>query len=95
MYLLLFKDVQTRKKKKKKKRKHKEQIFTVPLLKNPQFKSQRKSSHCGSAVKNLTSIHEDVSSIPGFTQLAKDQCCYELLRRWQVWLGSYAAVPMA
>ena len=30
------------------------------------------SSHCGSAVMNLTSIHEDVNSIPGLTQWFKD-----------------------
>ena len=29
------------------------------------------SSHCGSAVMNLTSIHEDVGSIPGLTQWVK------------------------
>ena len=30
------------------------------------------SSHCGSEVMNLTSIHEDVASIPGPTELLKD-----------------------
>ena len=30
------------------------------------------SSHCGLAVMNPTSIHEDMSSIPGFTQWVKD-----------------------
>ena len=31
-----------------------------------------KSSHCGSVVTNLTSIHEDMSSIPGLVQWVKD-----------------------
>ena len=30
------------------------------------------SSHCGSAVTNLTRIHEDASSIPGLVQWVKD-----------------------
>ena len=30
------------------------------------------SSHCGSAVTNLTNIHEDASSISGLTQCVKD-----------------------
>ena len=36
------------------------------------FKNQERSSHCGSAVMNLTRKHEDVGLIPGLTQWVKD-----------------------
>ena len=36
------------------------------------------SSHCGSAVTSLTSIHEDVASIPGLAQWVEDPALHEL-----------------
>ena len=37
-----------------------------------QLNSVYGSSHCGSVVKNLTSIHEDAGSIPGLAQWVED-----------------------
>ena len=49
------------------------------------------SSHHGSAVMNLTGIHEDASLIPGLTQL-RIQHFHELCCRLQVRLGSHIPV---
>ena len=54
-----------------------------------------KSSHCGSAVTNLTSIREDTSSVPGLAQWAQIlRCCacgvgWQLQLRFSPWLGSF------
>ena len=40
-------------------------------------KSKSRSSHSGSAVTKLTSIHEDLGSIPGLVQWAKDPMLLE------------------
>ena len=42
------------------------------LLLNGYEKFQLWSSHCGSVVMNLTSIHKDVGSIPGPAHYVKD-----------------------
>ena len=38
-------------------------------------------SHCGTVETNLTSIHEDVSSIPGLLSELGTGCCHELYYR--------------
>ena len=37
-----------------------------------EIKEQERSSHLGAAEMNLTSVHEDVSLIPGLAQWVKD-----------------------
>ena len=40
----------------------------------------RGSSHCGSAVMNPASIHEDAGPVPGLTQWVKDPTLQSWLR---------------
>ena len=56
------------------------------------FRVEKQSSHHGSVETNLTSIQEDVGSIPGLTQWVKD-----LALPWatETWLRSSIAVAVA
>ena len=47
-----------------------------------------RSSHCGSALKNPTSIHEDAGLIPGPAQWLR------IWRRGELWCRSAAAAPI-
>ena len=49
-----------------------QQYIVENLSKNLPFKFYFRSSHCGSAEMNLTSIHEDAGLVPGLAQWVKD-----------------------
>ena len=53
-----------------------------------------KSSHCGSAITNPTSIHEDAGSISAPPSALRIWHCHELWYRSQMQLGSGVAVAV-
>ena len=70
-----------------------------PRIKNipPKFQKvpKSRSSHCGSAATNPTSIHEGSCSIPGLTHGLRIQHCCEQWCRLQIQLGYCIAVAKA
>ena len=58
------------------------------------LKKSFRSSHCGSAETNLTSIYEDSGSILASLSGLRIQRWHELRRRSQMWLGSHIAVTV-
>ena len=59
------------------------------------FKMSKRSSCCGSSVKNPTSIHEVEGLIPGLALSGLGiRCCHELWCRSQAWLRSGIAVSV-
>ena len=61
---------------------------------NRKILKKEKEFHCGSAVTNLTSIHEDACSIPGLTQWFKDHTLPRMWCRSQMWLQFGIAVAV-
>ena len=53
-----------------------------------------RSSHCGLAVMNLTSIYKDIDSIPGLTQWVEDPMLPWVWCRSQMQLGSHFAMAV-
>uniref|UniRef100_A0A8W4FBW6 Trans-Golgi network integral membrane protein 2 n=2 Tax=Sus scrofa TaxID=9823 RepID=A0A8W4FBW6_PIG len=72
---------------------HNKRKFSITRLpvSTGNLKTNFRSSPYGSAVTNLTGVHEDVCSIPGLTRL-RIQCCCELWCRSQTWCRSGVAV---
>ena len=63
-------------------------ILCPKKKKKAAIKSQDRSSHCGSEVMNMASIHEDLSLIPGPTQ-----CVGNLALPWAVAWAAVAVDP--
>ena len=67
----------------------------MAIILRDSFEMNLWSSCCGSAITNMTSIHEDTGSIPDPAQRVKERHCQELQCRLQTQLGSGIAVAVA
>ena len=70
--------------------------FTFPFQARPTSIKIKKpgNSCCGSAVRNLTTMHENTGLNPGLAQWAKTLALLWLWCRSQTWLGSHIAVAV-
>ena len=66
----------------------------MPKVGPKQTNQKTRSSHHGSVEASLTSIHEDVGSIPGLLSELKIKHCRELWYRLQTQLGSGIAMAV-